>query len=98
MAERKRKPQRMNFLLDVLHLLIGAIVVLLSVMAFLAPEEHPAFFPLIFLLSALLSLVNGAVRLRAAGKNGKMKLFGIAGIVIGLLLVILSVASALVML
>lgn len=98
MADRKRKPRRLNFLLDVLHLLIGAVVVLLSVMAFLAPEEHPAFFSLIFLLSALLSLVNGVVRLRAAGRNGKMKLFGIIGIVIGLLLVILSVVSALVML
>ena len=51
MTERRRNPRRISAALDLVHLVIGGLVVILAVMAFLDPQAHPVFFPLIFFLA-----------------------------------------------
>ena len=51
MTERRRNPRRISAALDLVHLVIGGLVVILAVMAFLDPQAHPVFFPLIFFRS-----------------------------------------------
>ncbi len=98
MPDRKRNPRKVSFLLDVIHLVIGGAVIVLSVLAFLSPEKHVIFFPLIFFLAALLALINGVHRLRTAGRDNNKKLRGILSLLTCLFLIAAAVVSAVVML
>ena len=40
--------------LDTLHIVIGAAVVVMAVISFINPEEYMFFFPVIFLLAAII--------------------------------------------
>lgn len=97
MEYKKKNPRRLNYLLDIIHIAIGIAVVILSVIAFLSPEEHLAFFPMIFFLAALLALVNGAARVRMPGPDSR-RLAGLAALAAGVLLLLIAVISAMVML
>ncbi len=97
MEYKKKNPRRLNYLLDIIHIVIGIAVVILSVIAFLSPEEHLAFFPMIFFLAALLALVNGAARVRMPGPDSR-RLAGLAALAAGVLLLLIAVISAMVML
>ncbi len=98
MAEQRRNPRRSSFAMDVFHLVLGVVVVVLAVMAFLAPEEHPAFFPLIFFLSAILSIVSGIWGLMNAGRKSRKKLTAAGSLLFGLAVLTVGVVSAMVML
>ena len=69
MAERRRNPRRLAFVMDILHLAAGAVIVVLAVLAFLDPDGHRVFFPVIFFLAALLSLADGVCFLRTAQRD-----------------------------
>lgn len=97
MEYKKKNPRRLNYLLDIIHIAIGIAVVILSVITFLSPEEHLAFFPMIFFLAALLALVNGAARVRMPGPDSR-RLAGLAALAAGVLLLLIAVISAMVML
>ena len=97
MEYKKKNPRRLNYLLDIIHIVIGIAVVLLSVIAFLSPEEHRAFFPMIFFRAALLARVNGAARVRMPGPDSR-RLAGLAALAAGVLLLLIAVISAMVML
>lgn len=97
MTEKKKNPRRADFILDLLHLVCGLTVVVLAVLAFLSPEEHLLFFPLIFFLSALLSLVNGFVRLKRASRRKQGRYAGLGSVIGGALLLAVAAVSALVM-
>ena len=97
MEYKKKNPRRLNYLLDIIHIVIGIAVVILSVIAFLSPEEHLAFFPMIFFLAALLALVNGAARVRMPGPDSRRRA-GLAALAAGVLLLLIAVISAMVML
>ena len=98
MAENRRNPRRTSFAMDIFHLVLGVVIVILAVMAFLAPEEHHAFFPLIFFLSAILSIVSGIWGLMNAGRNSRKKLAAAGSLLFGLAVLTVGVISAMVML
>lgn len=98
MTENRRNPRRTSFAMDVFHLVLGVVIVILAVMAFLAPEEHHAFFPLIFFLSAILSIVSGIWGLMNAGRNSRKKLTAAGSLLFGLAVLTVGVISAMVML
>ena len=98
MAEKRRNPRRVSAWLDLLHVGVGGAVIVLSVLAFLDPEEHLLFFPLIFFLGAIMSLTNGIVLLRTAGRDTTKRWHGIGAFAAGLLCVLLGGVSCVVML
>ena len=98
MAEPRRNPRRSAFVMDMFHLVLGVVIVVLAVMAFLSPDEHHAFFPLIFFLSAILSIVSGFWGLMNAGRNSRKKLTAAWSLLFGLAVLVVGVISAMVML
>lgn len=57
--EKKRSGRVSSFVLDTLHVIVGILIVILAVLAFLNPDENRILFPAIFLLAALLNFANG---------------------------------------
>ena len=49
-----------EFLIDILIMLGGVLVTVLSVWVFLYPEAHPVFFSFIFSISGIISYVLGS--------------------------------------
>lgn len=83
-----------SFILDILHLIIGVIIVILAVLAFLNPEENRILFPLIFFLAALLNVANGCDKLRQNRGRSRQRTAGTALISVGAGLFFLCVLSA----
>lgn len=98
MTEPRRNPRRSAFVMDVFHLVLGVVIIVLAVLAFLAPDEHHAFFPLIFFLSSILSIVSGVWGLMNAGRNSRKKLMAAGSLLFGLVVLTVGVVSAMVML
>lgn len=81
-------------MLDAAHIVIGIVIVVLAVISFLNPEDHMLLFPVIFLLAAVLNIVNGVYKIRMGGREKKRKASGILVLLFGLLLLALAVVSA----
>ena len=102
---RSRSSRNLGYFLDLLHIGIGSIIVILAVLSFLPEngeitvflnaENNLVLFPVIFMLAAVLNLVNGWVKIRQSGRD-KKKIAGGAGLLLfGVGLVLLSGVSAL---
>jgi len=94
MSQKKRNPRDLVIAMDILHLVIGAIIVVLAVTAFLSPETHMIFFPVIFFLASALNLISGVDGIRRAGRDIKKKNTGIGYCIFGLVLFAVGVVSA----
>lgn len=92
--EKSRKPRNSAFLLDMMHIVIGAVIVVMAVLSFLNPEDHMLLFPIIFLLAAILNLVNGISRIRQNIRERKHNAGGLLVLLFGILLLAFSVISA----
>lgn len=53
--DKKKSPRNAALILDWIHIVIGFLVVLFAVIAFLNPEDNRILFPLIFLLATVLN-------------------------------------------
>lgn len=91
--ERHRSPRNITLIMDWVHIILGALIVVMAVLAFLNPEGNMFLFPLIFLLAALLNLLNGIHRFKQSGRDKKKKALGIGYLVIAVLLLAISVIS-----
>lgn len=83
-----------SFLLDILHIIIGVLILILAVLAFLNPEENRILFPLIFLLAAVLNVANGYDKLRRNRGRSRQRTAGTALMAVGAGLFFLCVLSA----
>ena len=92
--DKKKSPRNAALILDWIHIVIGFLVVLFAVIAFLNPEDNRILFPLIFLLAAVLNLVNGVYQYRQSGRDKKKKAGAVVPFVIAGFLLIVSVISA----
>lgn len=92
--ERGRSPRNTAMMLDAAHIIIGIVIVVLAVISFLNPEDHMLLFPVIFLLASVLNIVNGICKIRMSGREKKRKASGILVLFFGLLLLVLTVISA----
>lgn len=92
--EKRRGRGTPAFVLDVLHIVAGLLIVVLAVLAFLSPEDNMILFPVIFLLAAILNLFNGYDRFCAGRGEKKKRMAGVALMVVGVGLLLLSGISA----
>ncbi len=75
--EKKRNPRNTAAMLDGLHIVIGILVVICAVLAFVSPSKNNFLFPVIFWLAAVLNFVNGWSRLQSGGKHNRKKMAGV---------------------
>ena len=97
--ERRRRVRGESMALDTLHIVIGAAVVVMAVISFINPEEYMFFFPVIFLLAAILNLVSGSIftgkyRYKRSVRNQKKKISSALQMAFGGALAVLAVISA----
>lgn len=92
--ERRRRVRGESMALDTLHIVIGAAVVVMAVISFINPEEYMFFFPVIFLLAAILNLVTGKYRYKRSVRNQKKKISSALQRAFGGALAVLAVISA----
>jgi len=94
MYEKRKNPRNTELLLDLLHIVIGILVVVLAVLAFLNPDANQFLFPFIFFLAALLNGVNGWFKLIDSGRNKRKKISSILLCTIAGGLFLLGILSA----
>ena len=92
-TEKRKNLQNAAFLLDMVHIMIGLIIVVLAVVTFLNPEDHMLMFPVIFFLAAVLNLIRGSYQLKENRRHKKKKLTGFLSVAVGILLILLCVVS-----
>jgi Co/Zn/Cd efflux system component len=92
--ERKRNHRNEAMMLDLLHIVIGILVVICAVLAFLEPEKNQFLFPVIFWLAGLLNGASGWYRLKNSGRDKKRKVNGVILCMLAVILVLVGVASA----
>lgn len=71
--EKKKNPRNTAMMLDMLHIVVGVLVVACTVLAFVNPERNSFLFPVIFWLAALLNGVNGWSRFQNGGRDKRKK-------------------------
>jgi len=94
MTEKRNNPRNIILAMDILHLAVGAAIVILAVIAFISPDDHMIFFPVIFFLASLLNLVNGIQSIRTAGRDRKRKTAGMGIFLFGVILLVIGIASS----
>ena len=92
--EKRRKVRGTTAALDTMHIVIGIVIVLLAVISFMNPEDNMFFFPIIFLLAAILNLATGNYKLRRNKRNQRQKITAIGQMIFGSVLITLAVVSA----
>ena len=92
--EKKRNPRSAALILDLLHIVIGILVVICAILAFLDPEGNSILFPVIFWLAAVLNGVMGGFRLKMSGHDKKKQAGGAVQCLLAVILTILGVLSA----
>lgn len=92
--ERGRNLRNASMMVDLIHIVVGILIVVLAVISFLNPEDHMLLFPAIFLLAGVLNLINGIYKIRLSGREKKKKAAGMAVLLFGVLLFALTVISA----
>ena len=92
--EKKRNPRSTALILDLLHIVIGILVVICAILAFLDPEGNSILFPVIFWLAALLNGIVGGFRLKMSGNDKKKQAGGAVQCLLAVILTILGALSA----
>lgn len=92
--ERRKNLRNEAMMLDLMYIVVGILVVICAVLAFLDPEKNQFLFPVIFFLASLLNGVSGWYRLKNSGRDKKRKLGGVALLVCAGVLVLIGIASA----
>ncbi len=77
-----------QMLLNIINMMICFIILLLAIIYFSGPEKKEALFPVMYLLGALLSLLNGV-----KAYKGKNKVLAIMFILLMVFLVIIAAIS-----
>lgn len=92
--ERGKSLRNASMIVDILHVVVGIVIVTLAVILFINPEDHMFLFPYIFFLASVLNLVNGIYKIRLSGREKKKKAAGMVVLLFGTLLMGLTVISA----
>ena len=91
--DKKKNPRNTAVFLDVIHIVLGIVIVVLPVITFISPEDHMMMFPLIFFAGAALNLITGAVHIRGVHEK-RIRRTGYFQTVLGVLLLLLTMISA----
>ncbi len=90
---RRKSPRNVTLILDWVHIVIGVLVVVMAVIAFIDPENNMIMFPMIFFLTAVLNIVNGIYRYRQSGRNRKKKFLALGLLAVAAFLLVMTVIS-----
>ncbi len=93
-SQSRRGDRHSGLILDVIHLVIGILIVVLGFLSFLNPEKYQLLFPLIFFLAGGLNGVSGVFALKTPGRDKKKFRAGLLHMLAALLLTALGVLSA----
>lgn len=93
-GQTRRGDRHSGLILDVIHLVIGILIVVLGFLSFLNPEKNMILFPFIFFLAAALNGVSGIFELKSQGRDKKKFRAGLLHGAGALLLTALGVLSA----
>ena len=91
---RRNSPRNTSLILDWVHIITGALVVIMAVAAFVDPEDNMILFPVIFFLASALNMVNGVYRYQQGGRDKRKKASAMGLIVIAVFLLVVMVVSA----
>ncbi len=80
--------------LDIIHIVLGIVIVVMAVMAFISPEENMVLFPLIFFTAAAIRMISAYFIIRSAEHDKKINTRGIGELAVGILILILGIVSA----
>ncbi len=92
--EKRKSPRNLTLMIDWLHIIIGILVVVMAVVVFLNPEGYMMLFPLIFLLAAVLNIVNSVYRYHQSGREKRKKVIAIGQMALAVALIGIAVVSA----
>ena len=92
--DKRRKVRSESMALDTMHIIIGIAIAVMAIASFLNPEEYMVFFPVIFLLAAVLNLVTGKYHAGRSSRDKRRKAAAIVQMIFGAALAVLSVISA----
>lgn len=92
--DKRKSPRNVTLIMDWVHIVIGVLIVVMAVIAFLDPEGYQVCFPLIFFLAAVLNIINGVYRYRQSGREKRRKVLAIGQLAIALALLGVAVVSA----
>lgn len=84
--ESKRNIRKTAFSIDMINIVVGLVIVLLAAVSFFNPEDHMLLLPVIFLLGAVLNLINGVYGFSRSQRDMKKKVGAIVQCTGGILL------------
>ncbi|MDO4438416.1 MAG: hypothetical protein Q4B86_03090 [Eubacteriales bacterium] len=87
-------PRKFGTILDVSHIVIGIAVVIMAFFAFVSPDRYMIFFPVIFFLSSVLNIMTGWFYIKMYPRVKKKKTLGTFYIIVGLIILVLCIISA----
>lgn len=80
--------------MDMVHIILGIVITVMAVLAFLHPDENMVLFPLIFFSAALLKLISAIRTLRTSLQEHRRSWGSIAQLTLGIVLLGIGVLSA----
>ncbi len=82
-------------IINTIHIAIGIVIVVLTIILFISPQEHLLYFPIVFALASIINYIKGIYVLSLQARDRKRRKKGMAYIIIGAVLTIIGIASAL---
>ena len=92
--DRRRKVRGTSMALDTMHIIIGIAIVIMASISFINPEEYMIFFPMIFLLAAILNLATGRYKFKRSKRDQRKKAAAVVQMIFAAALFVLAVISA----
>ena len=90
LQEKRKKSANIAFALDMLHIVVGILIVIFAVLAFLNPDENRILF-----LAAVLNFANGYDRYRRGRGRKHLRTGGMILMAVGAGLFLLCIVSTL---
>lgn len=92
--EGRKKPRNQAAIVDFIHIGAGIVIVVLSVFAFLNPEQNQFLLPIIFVIAGALHAMNGWMDFQDSGRDKKRKAGALFVCVIAGMLFVIGGVSA----
>lgn len=90
----RNSPRRTGNIIDSVHIVIGAAVTIMAIFAIFKPVKYMFLFPVIFLLSSILTGVTCWYSFVIYKRTRKIKIAGIIYLIVTILLLALFIISA----
>lgn len=83
-----------SFTLLLVNIVLGVVLVVMAVMAFLNPEENMVLFPLIFFVAAAMRFSNAVYSFLNVEYEKKWKSGGLRDLILGIVIFVLGIIAA----